>query len=324
LKLFGLDFTGLLGTLMASEDPPFYATFGLTAQQTQVQVSPGVMWNVWQFTPPDPTGKTVIAVHGGGFILQPSILQWIDYTDMARETGATVVVPLYPLATTDAGSAINVEPEMANFISQQIQLYGAQNVSLYADSAGGTWAVGAVRELILRGDPVPANMVLLSTVADASLTNPDIKKIDDPLFDVNNLNFWSSGHEFDGITDRKDPRVSPLYMETDVLKAFPRTTIYVGGREILLPDNLLLYQRAVDIGAPISMVVGTGLPHDWPLGGLRFYSQTPVVRNDIYRELGLNPPQPTPAAVVDALANTFVTAAAETVDLGFALLQVVV
>lgn len=54
-------------------------------------------------------------------------------------------------------------------------------------------------------------------------------------------------------------------------------------------DNLLLYQRAVDIGAPISMVVGTGLPHDWPLSGLPIYSQAPVVRTDIYRELGLVP-----------------------------------
>jgi acetyl esterase/lipase len=80
-----------------------------------------------------------------------------------------------------------------------------------------------------------------------------------------------------------------LFMETEVLQAFPPTTIYVGEEEFLLPDNLLLHQRAVDIGAPISMVVGLGLPHDWAQGGLPTYSQTPVVRSDIYRELGLTP-----------------------------------
>ena len=290
LGLFGLNFSGLVGSLMQSEDPPFFLTLGLTAQQTQDEISPGNVWKVWELQPPNPTGKAVVAIHGGGFILQPSLLQWIDYTDMARATGATVIVPLYPLSTTAAGSAINVEPVMADFISQQIAQYGADNVSVYADSSGATWAMGAVRELILRGDAVPASMVLLSPAADSSLTNPDIKTIDDPIFDINNLNFYSNdSHEFDGIANRQDPRVSPLFMETAVLQALPPTTIYVGQREILEPDNLLLYQRAVDIGAPISMVVGTGLPHDWPLTDLPIYSQTPVVRPDIYRELGLIP-----------------------------------
>jgi len=29
------------GTLLASEDPPFFLTLGLTAQQTQDEISPG-------------------------------------------------------------------------------------------------------------------------------------------------------------------------------------------------------------------------------------------------------------------------------------------
>jgi triacylglycerol lipase len=169
---------------------------------------------------------------------------------MARDTGATVIVPLYPLSTTPAGSAINVEPEMANFISQQIAKDGAANVSIYADSAGCTWAMGAVRDLIVDGDPVPSSMVLSSMAADSSLTNPAIQSIDDPFFNLNDLSFYTDGnHEFDGLSSKTDPSVSPLYMETSVLQAMPPTTIYVGSDEILEPDNLLLYQRAVAIGA---------------------------------------------------------------------------
>lgn len=287
---FGLDFGGIVGSLLASQDPPFFLTFGLTAQQTQYEISPGNVWKVWTFTPPNPTGKTVIAIHGGGFIIEPTIQHWIDYTQMARDTGATVVVPMYPLATTPAGSILNVQPVMADFIAQQIDRYGAENVSIHADSGGVTHAFGAVRELILRGDSVPASMVLLSGQADFSGANPDIRLIDDPFFDPDNVDFYLTYHTFDGITEGKDPRISPLFMETEVLQALPPTTIYVGEVEFLLPDNLLLYQRAVNIGAPISMVVGTGLPHDWALGGLRTYSQTPVVRPDIYRQLGLTMP----------------------------------
>jgi acetyl esterase/lipase len=150
--------------------------------------------------------------------------------------------------------------------------------------------MGAMRELILRGDPLPAGMVLISLSADQSLTNPEIKTIDDPFFDLDNLGFWTTNsHTFDGIPDLKDPRISSLYMESDVLKALPPTTIYVGSEEILLPDNLLLYQRATDIGAPISMVVGTGLVHDWPVPGFLINSKAAVVRPDIYRQLGLIP-----------------------------------
>jgi acetyl esterase/lipase len=286
---FGLDFGGIVGTLLSSQDPPFFLAFGLDARKTQYEISPGNVWKVWTFTPPDPTDKTVIAIHGGASILEPNIEHWIDYTQMARNTGATVVVPIYPLATGPEGAILKVQPVMADFISQQIDKYGVENVSIYADSGGVTLAFGAVRDLILRGDPVPASMVLLSGQANYSANyNPDIYLIDDPFFDINHLEFYvDNSHAWDGITDGEDPRISPLFMETEVLQALPPTTMYVGGVEFLLPDNLLLHQRAVDIGAPISMVVGAGLPHDWPLGGLPIYSKTAVVRRDIYRQLGL-------------------------------------
>jgi acetyl esterase/lipase len=215
------------------------------------------------------------------------VLQWIDYTQMARDTGATVLVPLYPLATTEAGSLLNVTPGMADYISHVIDDRGAQNVHVYADSEGATYAFAAVRELILAGEDVPASMVLLSCQADYSTENTGAG-INDPFFNTVTINYFTRFHTFDGIVN-EDPRISPLRMETAVLQALPPTTMYVGTEEILLPANLQLYQRAVDIGAPISLVVGTGLPHDWALGGLPTYSQTPVVRRDIYRQLGLLP-----------------------------------
>jgi hypothetical protein len=66
---------GNFGALISSDDPPGLLTYGLTAQQIQVGVSPGTDWDAWQFTPPDPSGKTVVAIAGGGFIQPPSLLQ---------------------------------------------------------------------------------------------------------------------------------------------------------------------------------------------------------------------------------------------------------
>nr|WP_225952481.1 alpha/beta hydrolase [Mycobacterium sp. OAS707] len=285
---FGIPYTAVLSQLITSEDPPFFLTLGLNAHQTEFEVSPGNVWKVWEFEPAHPTGATVVAIHGGGAIYQPNLLHWFDYTQMARDTGATVLVPLYPLARTEAGSLLNVTPGMADYISHVIDDRGAQNVSIYADSEGATYAFAAARELILRGDDVPARMVVMSAQADYSAEN-DGGGIDDPFFNAVTIKYFSQGvHTFDGIVD-KDPRISPLRMETEVLQAMPPTTMYVGTEEILLPANLLLYQRAVDIGAPISMVVGRGQFHDWPLGGLPTNSAAPLVRRDIYRQLGLLP-----------------------------------
>ena len=124
-----------------------------------------------------------------------------------------------------------------------------------------------------------------SAPMDMSNSNPDIRNVDDPYFDLDNLEAWDS-HWTDGV-DLQDPLVSPLFFEDDVLKKLPPTTIYVGQRAILYPDTLLFRQRAVDLGAPISVVVGTGIVHDWPASGLPIYSQAVAVRPDIYGELGL-------------------------------------
>lgn len=284
---FGIPFAAIVGGLLSSENPPFFLTLGLNARKTEFEVWPGNVWNVWEFEPPKPTGATVVAIHGGGNIFQPNLLHWVDYTQMARQTGATVLVPLYPLARTEAGSILNVTPGMADYLSHVIDDRGAENVSIYADSAGSTYAFAAARELILRGEEVPASMVVISGQADYSQEN-DGAGIDDPFFNTVTVEYFARFHTFDGVVNA-DPRISPLRMETEVLRALPPTTMYVGNEEILLPGNLLLYERAVDIGAPISMVVGRGQFHNWPVSGLPVNSAAPKVRHDIYRQLGLLP-----------------------------------
>ncbi|ODQ88071.1 hypothetical protein BHQ18_21065 [Mycolicibacterium flavescens] len=285
---FGIPFAAIFGGLIASENPPFFLTFGLNARQMEFEVSPGEVWKVWEFEPPEPTGATVVAIHGGGFIFQPNLLHWFDYTQMARDTGATVLVPIYPLGRTEAGSILNVTPKMADYISHVIDERGAENVSIYADSAGYTYAFSAVRVLILRGEELPASMVVISGQATFSDEDEDWG-IDDPFFDATTIAYFSKGvHSFDGVVNN-DPRIGPLHMETEVLQALPPTTIYIGTEEMVLPGNVRLYERAVDIGAPISMVVGRGQYHDWPISGLPVNSAAPLVRRDIYRQLGLLP-----------------------------------
>jgi acetyl esterase/lipase len=280
----GVDLFAEFNKLLIANSPPFFLTFGLDARKTEVQLDDGTTWTAWEFQPPHPTDKTVIAIHGSGFIYHPNLMQWYDYASMARDTGATVLVPLYPLATTEAGSAPKIVPELADLISQQIAVHGAENVSVYGDSAGSIIAIAAVEQLVLAGSVVPSRMVLLSLTPDGSQSNPDIKNTNDPVIDVNNLGDYADTHWLDGISPG-----DPLYnaLNFDTLVGLPPTTIYVGSTEFVLPDTLLLYQKAVDEGAPISVVVGQDQIHDWALGGLPINSQAPRVRHDVYEQLGL-------------------------------------
>ena len=56
---------------------------------------------------------------------------------MARDTGATVVVPLYPLAPQ--GTAATDVPAMAGLISSQIDQHEAKNVSVFVGDASTTF-----------------------------------------------------------------------------------------------------------------------------------------------------------------------------------------
>lgn len=287
-SLVGVDVYGLIGKVLENDDPPWFVKHGLDVRRTEYDVADGNTWDVWEFHPPNPTGKTVVAVHGGGFIVEPLVTHWLAYANMARDTGATVIVPMYPLATTEAGTAVKVVPAMAQFLSEQITAHGADNVSIYADSAGPSLAMAAVRELILAGKPVPASMVLLSFTPDASLSNPAIYDINDPIIDLENLDFYTGENHWSDGLDAKDPLVSPLFFEDEVLAALPASTIYIGELEYALPDILLLQDKWAAAGGVVSTVIGRGQFHDWALGGLSFNSAGPKVRPDIYRQLGLN------------------------------------
>lgn len=298
----GVDFYGLIGKALERDKPPWWVKSGLDVRRNEFEVSDGTTWDVWEFHPPNPTGKTVVAVHGGGFIVEPLLTHWLDYSNMARSTGATVIVPMYPLATTEAGTATKLVPAMAQFISDRIASDGAENVSIYADSAGPQLALSAVRQLIVEGKEVPASMVLLSFAPDNSISNPDAFEIDDPIIDIRNLDFYTDVNHYGDGLDPRDPMISSLFFEDEVYAALPPTTIYVGSLEWVLPDTLLLQEKWSNAGGVVSTVVGQGQYHDWALG-VAVNSQKAKVRPDIYRQLGLNEVASGPRTIVTQPAS---------------------
>jgi triacylglycerol lipase len=274
-KILGIDFESTIAPLIASDSPPEWLTAldGITVTETEYDGMP-----VYDLTPADPSGQYVVAIHGGAYVDQPTLLHWLSYTDMAHETGATVVVPIYPLEE-QGGTAGTVEPEIANLISAEIGAEGAGHVSVIGDSAGGGIALAAVELLAGEDKAVPDSMVLESPTLEAALDNPNITLVDDPILNLAELQ--TDGQVWAGGLPLTDPLVSPLYGS---LEALPTTYVYSGSDDVLAPDVLTLEQDAIAQDAPFSFILRVGEIHDWALAPILDGAQ---VQSQIYQELGL-------------------------------------
>ncbi|WKG04024.1 alpha/beta hydrolase fold domain-containing protein [Mycolicibacterium sp. HK-90] len=295
LRMAGIELTGSSASIPFISDgtPPFFLTYGLTVSSGEYDG-----WKVWTLTPANPSGKVVVAVHGGAFVSQVNIFQWWTYTDMARDTGATVVVPLYPLANAEGtgGTAKTVVPTMADFIADQVAEHGAGNVSVLGDSVGGTIALAAAQELVRRcnGDEaclsqtLPGHMVLISPFLDLSMSNPNIALVDDPLLSAdssrNYAKLWAAGLGTPDDPDgTKNPLASPLYGS---LEGLPPTTVYTGSLDMRAPDVLLLQQLAAATpGTDFEFELRNGAIHDWVI--FAFLPDAVAERPGMYEHLGI-------------------------------------
>src|SRR3984885_2025136 len=141
LGLVGVDLGTGINALLATREPPRRTTRALTVRHRELNG-----WDLCTLRHDSPSGKHVLAIHGGAFVCEATVLHWRDYAAIARQTAATVVVPRYPLAPH--GTASTVVPQMADLISWMIGEHGPGNVSIYGDSAGGGIALCAAQELV--------------------------------------------------------------------------------------------------------------------------------------------------------------------------------
>lgn len=217
----------------------------------------------------------IVCLHGGGYVHEATTTHWRHYANTARDTGATVIVPTYPLAPEATAAA--VVPKIADLISSFVWQHGADSVGIQGDSAGGGLALAASQELVRRGAPTPARMVLISPWLDVTMTEPAIETIDDPALNLSLLK--TSGIQWAGNLDPRHPLVSPLFGSLDGL---PSTVVYSGSLDLLCVDAIRLQANAIAEGADITFVLRKGLIHDWAISPL---TEADEVRPDIYRHL---------------------------------------
>lgn len=284
LKPFGglLRYTSLKIPIFTDGIPPFFIRPGLDVERSEFE---GM--KVWSLGPRGGSSeKVIVALHGGSYEGQVNLFQWSTYAVMARDTGATVVVPLYTLAPK--GTAATEVPRTANFVSTLIAEHGAENVSVLGDSAGGGLALAALQELARRNSRQPSRLVLMAPWLDVSMSDPRSAEIRDPLLDVPNL--ARPGGQWAGSAGAADPMASPLFGS---LEGLPPTAVYSSSRDLLTVDTLRLRDRVLAEGIPdVTFRLRAGLIHDWFI--FPFLPDARAERPNVYADL-LGSPVAAPA-----------------------------
>ena len=208
----------------------------------------------------DLNDRAVIYLHGGSLLSQPDSNLWHFLDSVARLSRAEVIVPLYPLAPDHHWQEAFELVE--GLYDRTVTEFGAHNVTLMGDEAGGGLAAAFAEHLAQEGGEQPAHLILISPWVDATLNNPLVNAYqpNDPLLSAFGMRrvakLWA------GDTDLEDYHLSPVNGNVHGLR---NVLVFTGTREILYPDARLFFERVRATGAHAELVEGRGLNNDFPL-----------------------------------------------------------
>ncbi len=199
----------------------------------------------------------ILYCHGGGFSTGSSLYGRTLTSKLAKSTSMDVLSFDYRLAPEHPYPAA-VEDALKAWDYLMLMGYGARDVIVAGDSAGGNLALVLVHMLKKQGRLLPRGLVLLSPWTDLTSSGDSFhEKADiDPVLDeeyIGNIVEAYAGKE-----DLTDQFISPLFGD---FTGFPPTCIQVGENEILLSDSQRLHKKMIEANVPVHMEVFEGMWH---------------------------------------------------------------
>jgi acetyl esterase/lipase len=175
--------------------------------------------------------RVILYLHGGAYIYNMLNLHWHLIGELAKRTGAKVLVPDYPLAPLN--SCLDTHAFMRALYRQLLEEHPSQEIRIMGDSAGAGLALAFIQQLRNENQPLPGHIILLSPWLDLSMENPRLEALEkcDRLLNIRGLQL--AGASYAGDLDVKDFRVSPLFGD---INGLPQISIFTGMRDILHVD----------------------------------------------------------------------------------------
>lgn len=201
----------------------------------------------------------ILYCHGGGYTCGSIKYARIIASKLSLNAGMAVMSFEYRLAPENPyPAALDDALTMWNYLMHMG--YGAREIVLVGDSAGGNLALELALKLKSQGRMLPKGIVLMSPWTDMTMTGDSYKtcKDVDPILTKEYIQ--TARYSFVGLNDKfnddeikdfkiedsdfnyADPKYSPVFAE---FEEFPPFLIQVGSNEILKSDSYNLYEKLI-------------------------------------------------------------------------------
>ena len=191
----------------------------------------------------------ILYCHGGGYTSGNLGYSKVLASKMTQATGFDVLAFEYRLAPEfPYPAALNDCEAVWNHL--MYLGYGARDIVIAGDSAGGNLALSFCQKLREDGRMLPGAMLLMSPWTDMTLSGKShVQRAPfDPMLTDEYLSSMAAAYA--GSMELSSPLLSPLFGS---FKDFPPTLIQVGTHEILYSDSELLSKKMKAAGVPCQM-----------------------------------------------------------------------
>lgn len=199
----------------------------------------------------------ILYCHGGGYMTGSCLYARTLTTKLATSTSMDVFCFDYRLAPEHPYPAA-AEDAMRAWNYLMLLGYGARDVIVAGDSAGGNMALSLTLKLKEEGRLLPRGLVLMSPWTDLTSggRSHQTRAALDPVLDKEYLDKAIAAYvREDALTN---PLISPLFGD---FAGFPPTYIQVGDNEILLNDATELHKKMIKQNVSVKLDVFKGMWH---------------------------------------------------------------
>lgn len=205
--------------------------------------------------------RVILYCHGGGYTSGGLGFSKVLASKLTRATGLDVLAFDYRLAPEHPYPAA-VEDAQAAWDHLMRLDFGARDVVLAGDSAGGNMALVLCLRLRAEGRMLPGALLLMSPWTDMTCSGESLtERADiDPVLTPEYI--YAVREAYAGGLDPAQPELSPLLAD---LAGLPPTLIQVGTHEILFSDAERLAERMKAAGTECRLEVWEGMWHDFQM-----------------------------------------------------------
>ena len=216
----------------------------------------------WSTVPGSNGSRVLMFFHGGGYCSGSIVSHRRMVSEAGRAAGARTLAVGYRLAPEHPFPAA-YDDALTAWHCLRGQGSAPHQVALGGDSAGGGLSLALTMALRERNEPLPACLWLVSPWTDLTMSGATLitKDAVDPLIHKGYLGELADAY-LRAATDRRDPRVSPLFGD---LSGLPPMLIQVGSDETLLDDATRLAAAAGAAAAPVTLEIWPHMIHAWHL-----------------------------------------------------------